>query len=171
MAIVPKMQENGNENTNLTKYKKTDEGEVALDDTGRPVFNDQIQMETNTSEHRALWTCIKAVVEEGLAPEPELDAIFKLMEDLAMQEKDSRKPYNITLDVNYFVGLWHCVNTCRKFDLFNEDKGMNVAVDGLALKLAGYLDTYHSVKNFEETLEVASPKDILNLPKNASITL
>lgn len=170
MAVVPKNLDSGPENTDLTKYEFTEEGEVKTDDIGRPVFKDKIKMETNTAEHRALWTCVRAVLEEGLVPEPEIDAVFELMEDLANQEKDSRKPYNIILPINYFVGMWHCVNTCRKFDLFNEDTEMNVAVDGLALKLAGYLDHYHSVKSFEETLEVASPKDILNLPKLNSTT-
>lgn len=151
-------------------YEKDEQGEVKTDDTGRPVFKDRIEMETNTAEHRALWTCIKAVLENGVVPEPELDAVFILMENLASQERDSRKPYKITLDINYFVGLWHCVNTSRKFDLFNEDKKMSEAVDGLALKLAGYLDAYHKVKNFEKTVEEASPKDILSLPNSNSTT-
>lgn len=157
----------GLENTN--KIKTDENNEIELDESNKPVFVDQIKMETTTDEHRNLWLCIRLVLEEGLVPEPEIDACISLMEKLAIQEKDSRKPYFITLPINYFVGLWHCVNTCRKFDLFKDDKKVDKIVDGLALKLAGYLDYHHSVKSFEQTLEVASPLDILNEPPKLGI--
>lgn len=127
-------------------------------------------METNTAEHRALWNCIKFALESGVVPPNEIDGAIELMEMVASQERDSRKPYNLDLAINYFNGLWHCVNTCRKFDLFADDEAMSNAVDGLALKLASYLDKYHSVKVAEDITENASPKDILNLPKIDSTT-
>ena len=149
-----------NQLVEIEKYELTETGEVKLDSVGRPIFKERIVMPTTTGEHRALWTCIKAAIESGIIPEPELDAVFELMEMLAVQEQDTRKEYTIDLPINYFIGLWHCVNTCRKFDLFHDDDKFDKAVDGLAMKLAEYIDMFRAAKRQEGVME-ASPNNIL----------
>jgi len=144
-----------------------EKGEPKLDKNGKPIFKDSIQMMTNAPEMSAINMCCQELLSQGLVPEPEIEAVFDYMLKVAtLHDKNGHKrKFLVTIPINYFVGMWHVVNSCRKFDLFNKDKKLSKAIDGLAEKLARKIDIYHEVKRREGILEEASPDDVLSLPK------
>ena len=95
----------------------------------------------------------------------EQDAAFDLMEIYAKAHRpDSKSDFMMTLPVNYFVGTWHILNTCRKFHLFSEDKALDTAIDGLTMFFAKKIDLYHAVKRAEKA-EEQKPDNLLSLPQ------
>lgn len=126
-----------------------DKGEIKLDSAGKPIFKDHIEWETDGAQIMAIWTCIKAVLEEKIVPPNEVDACFDLMGIIAKLHRNGSKVYKVQLPINYFVGTWHILNTCRKFLLFNDDKPMMKAVDGLTMMFARKIDAYHEIKDRE----------------------
>jgi len=166
---VKPSEENISVTIDTNKYALTESGDVTTDDIGRPVFKDQIQWDTDTAELSAILECCNKVLENRVVPHEEVDGVFELMEKVSRLESPKRQ-YTATLPVNYFVGMWHVVNTCRKFDLFSDDKYVSKAIDGLAVKLARLIDLYHVAKRTEGTFE-ASPSEILTLPSSKTPTM
>lgn len=154
---------------NTSRYQLTEEGDIALDEIGRPVHKDHIEWETDTAELKAILECCSKLLDNDLVPHTEIDGVFELMEKISRLEQDKRV-YKAQLPVNYFVGAWHVVNSCRKFDLYSEDKYVSKAIDGLAGKLARFIDMYHVAKRTEGTME-ASPSEILTLPSSKTPTM
>jgi len=140
---------------NTVAYKRDDKGNVLTElgeDGGRPLFEHSIVMPTDSPEVMAMWTTCKAILEERLVPQPEEDAVFKVMEMLAEQIKTDRA-FSIKFPVNYFTGLWHCLNTARKFDIFNNDKKLSKSISNTTFKVAQLLDTYHVIKDKETGMD------------------
>ena len=142
----------------------TEKGEIKLDEAGKPIFKDIIEFETTTGEINAIWTCIKACLEEKVVPPNEIDACFDLMAIIAKLERESTKPFKASLPINYFVGTWHILNSARMFHLFEDDKALDQAIDGLTMKFARQIDVYHEIKRRETVEKDVSPKNILSLP-------
>jgi len=146
-----------------------EKGEIKLDSAGKPVFKDTIEWETDSAQIMALWTCTKALLEERVVPPNEIDAAFDLLTIYAKAHRPTTsKPFKFSLPVNYFVGTWHILNSCRMFHIFKDDKRMDEAVDGLTLWFAQRIDMYHEVKRKETMEEKCNPKDILSLPKKSN---
>lgn len=143
----------------------TDNGEIKLDSAGKPVFKDVIQWETDGPQIMAVWTCYKTLLEERLVPPNEEEAAFDAMSMYAKEWRDTNKKYTITVPINYFVGTWHVMNSCRKFGLFHHDKPLAKSIDGLAMWFAKQIDMYHEVKRREKVQDEASPSKVLSLPK------
>jgi len=145
----------------------TDEkGDIKLDDAGKPVFRDVIEWETTGGQIMAIWTCIKELLDQRLVPPNEQDAAFDLLTLMATLHRNSTKTYKASLPINYFVGTWHVLNTCRKFDLFKEDKPLSASIDELTLWFAERIDIYHVVKKGEKVEEKGvSVDDVLSPPK------
>lgn len=133
--------------------EKHEDGSVKLDSAGKPIFKDIIEWNTNGAQINAIWTAIKAIITEKLVPPHELDAAFDLMAIVAKMHRMGSKDYKVSLPVNYFVGTWHILNSCRKFNLFGDDKEMATAIDGLTMWFAQRIDMYHHVKSQEVKLE------------------
>jgi len=156
--------------TELDGAIETDEeGTPKLDEAGKPIFKDSIEWDTNSAQIHAIWSCIKILLEQSLVPPNEIDAAFDLMAMYAKLDRpDNTKDYKVTLPINYFVGTWHILNTCRKFSLFSKDKGMSQAIDGLTLWFAEKIDQYHYVKNHEEVVDKVNPSNLhlLDTPLN-----
>lgn len=164
---------NTDEQTDMSKYL-FDKGELVLDSIGRPVFKDSITWETNTPELYATWNCIKALLDEQLVPYTEVDGCIELMEKLSsLEDTKAFGNYDVTLPVNYFTGMWHCVNSTRKFHLFKNDKPLDKSIDGLAMKYARLLDMYHSVKKDERMKDImeASPEVVATLQHSKTPTI
>lgn len=156
--------------TELDGAIETDEkGAPKLDEAGKPIFKDSIEWDTNSAQIHAIWSCIKILLDQKLVPPNEIDAAFDLMATYARLDRPaSTKDYTVQLPVNYFVGTWHILNTCRKFSLFSKDKGMSKAIDGLTLWFAEKIDQYHYVKNHEEIVNDVDPTKVhlLGTPPN-----
>lgn len=146
-----------------------EDGSIKLDSAGKPVFKDSIQWDTNSAQIMAIWSACKAALEEKIVPPNEQDAVFDLMAMYAKEHRDgSTKNYTIAVPINYFVGTWHVLNSCRMFDLFHNDKKLSEAIDGLTMWFAERLDMYHSVKKAEKIEEEVSPDNILKLPERVN---
>ena len=124
-------------------------GNVVLDDNGRMKFKDVIRWSVTHAELMFLWTNCKMILEEGLVPPDDREMVFDLMMKLAEQEKVTTRPYDIELPINFFTGLWHVNNSCRKFDLYYKEKDTSKRLDEVTMKLAKLLDSYHAEKGKE----------------------
>lgn len=142
-----------------------EEGEIQLDAAGKPVFKDSISWETDGPQIMAIWSAIKALLEENLVPPMEVDAAHDLMMTYAKEHRDTNKKYTISIPLNYFVGTWHVLNTCRKFHIFKNDEKLDKAIDGLTMWFAKQIDIYHEVKRRERIEDEAKPNEVLALPK------
>lgn len=140
-----------------------DKGQVKLDSAGKPIFKDTIEWDTENAQIVAIWTSIKAVIEERLVPPNDLDAAFDLLEVYAkMQRKSNKGSFKVSLAINRFVGTWHVLNSARMFDLFEKDEALSKAIDELTMWFARQIDIYREVKRREKVEENVSPDDILN---------
>lgn len=145
-----------------TAIERNEKGEILLDSAGKPIFKDCIEWDTDSAEIMAIWTAIRACIEEKIVPPNELDACFDLMEVYAREHREgSTKKYKITIPINYFVGTWHILNSVRKFHLLADDKSFDEAIDRLTLWFAKRIDMYHEVKRREKIEEKVKPADIL----------
>ncbi len=143
-----------------------EKGDIKLDEAGKPIFKDAIEWETDNAQLNAIWTCIKALLEEKLVPPFEIEASFDLMTMIArLQREGNNQKFKAVVPINYFVGAWHILNSCRKFDIFSEDKPLSEAIDGLTMDFAKRIDMYHEIKRRESIKEEVSPDNILKLSK------
>ena len=145
-----------------------EKGNIKVDEAGKPIFKGFIQWRTDRPQLEAIWTCCKAALHERLVPENELDAAHDTMMLYAKEHRDSgkRRNFMITVPINYFVGTWHLINTCRKFRLFEEEgTKFEKKIDELAMWFAEQIDMYHEVKRMEKVQNEASPDDVLKLPR------
>jgi hypothetical protein len=146
---------------------RDEKGEVKLDSAGKPVFKESIEMVTNSAEIMAIWTCCQAIMEKNLVAEHDIEAIFELMNILARRHdlNKTTHDYAVILPANYFYGAWKVVSECKAYHIFAEDKPMDKAVSGLAIKLARHLDAFHEAKGRDDMIQTASPDDVLKFPK------
>ena len=137
-----------------------DKGEIKLDEAGKPIFKDIIEWTSNLGEINAIWHSVMRLLEQRLVPPNEEQAAFDLLSAVAKMQRDTKKDYKVSLPINYFVGMWHCLNSSRKFGLWADDKGMDDALTDLTLRVASQIDRYHKIKQNEaledEQLDVKS---------------
>lgn len=148
------------------------DGTAKLDDNQMPIFKDSMEWRTNNPQLRAIWESGNALLEEGLVPPPEIDAVIGMMGMIASKEKPGHTgDFNAEMPINYFVGMTHILNMCRQFDLYKDDKAMDKAIDVLVLDFARRIDAYHSIKRKEKVMET-KPEEVkekgLTLAKDES---
>jgi len=156
----------GTDNLLKEAVEYDEEGSIKLDEAGKPIFKDTIKWDTDSAQIMAIWTCHKVVLENRLVPPNDQDAAFDSMSLYAKVIRETTKKYEIEVPINYFVGTWHILNTCRKFSLFKDDKKMAIAIDGLTMWFAKQIDIYQEVKRRERVQDEVSPNEILSAPKN-----
>lgn len=139
-------------------YEVDENGEPLLDDNQKPIFKEVLELRLTGHEVKLGYDCGKHLLEQGLVPEPEIDSVMHLLDILANNHRPTRQKYTVQLPVNYVVGFWHTVNSCRKFDLYAKQKDLSRRVDALAIRLASYMDAHHKLKNREETFS-KSPQE------------
>jgi hypothetical protein len=141
--------------------KIKEEEEVKLDETGRLVHDDSINFRCSHKDIIFIHETIGLVLEKGLVPEPEIGPIMVLLDMLANAEPDTHKHGCFILPVNYFIGMWHGLNTARKFGLYSQQfKQKEKHLDHLTTQVARSIDAYHTIKSHvaeEEKLEL-TPK-------------
>lgn len=138
--------------------EKNEDGSIKIDEAGKPVFKDVIEWESDSGQIMAIWTSIKTCLEEKVVPPNEIDACHDLMLVYANLHRNSSKPFMVSMPINYFVGTWHILNSCRMFHFFEKDKGMDSAIDGLTMWFAERIDMYHEVKRREKVEDdIVSP--------------
>ena len=132
-----------------------DKGEAVLDDNNLPQFHDSTTWMTNNAQLTAIWTCGKALLQEGLVPQQEEAGIFGLMDRIAKLEKPNRPTltFEAELPINYFVGMVHVLNMARQYELLGAKA--QPSLDVLATDLALRVDAYRSIKNKEAVMEKA----------------
>ena len=142
-----KLEELANLASNPEKFELTEKGEVKVEKTtGTPIFADEILMETDLGEMAGMIEVIQQILLQNLVPMNEVQNAMQLMDMLAEQQNLTDPKFHIKLRVNYAVGLWHCLNTSRKFHIFKKDKAMDKRVDELTNKVATFLDMYRAKK-------------------------
>jgi hypothetical protein len=111
-----------------------------------------------------MWNTIKDTLEgggnlmgKGIVPPHEINKAFELMKLLAEQDKDTRKEFKIKLPINYMMGLWHCLNSARKFWIYKEDADKDRYLTDVTLKVATILDIYHKRKENEGFMSSVRP--------------
>jgi hypothetical protein len=144
---------------------KDEDGNVEVDSAGKPIFKDRIEWMTDSSQVLAIWTAIKASLDAGIVPPDEQDACFDLFELYAKEHRVSSKGYKISVPINYFVGTWHVLNSCRVFDLFKDDEPLDKAMDELTFWFAKKIDTYHEIKRKEDVEDSVRPEEVFKHSK------
>lgn len=165
LKIVDTPKENPYQAALEEAMSKDEKGNVETDSAGKPIFKDKIEWMTDAAQITAIWTATKAALEAGIVPPNEEDACFDLLELYAKEHINSSKPFKIIVPINYFVGTWHVLNSCRMFDLFNDDKALSSAIDDLTLWFANRIDMYHEVKRKEGLIDKVNPEAVLNHAK------
>ena len=145
-----------------------EKGEIKLDESGKPVFKDTMQWETDGPQVMAIWTCFKAALEHRAYPAEEIQAGFDTMMMYAKEHRNTNKPYTITVPINYFVGTFHVLNFCHAHAIFKDDKKLEKAVYGLAVWFEERIKMYQEVKKRERVQDEASPDKILKIPQKKS---
>jgi hypothetical protein len=154
------MLANGPEGVDSSAVVLQEDGTAELDDNQMPVFKDSMEWTTSNPQLRAIWESGKALLEEGLVPPPEVDAVMGMMGMIAKKEKPGHTGhFTAEMPINYFVGMTHILNMCRSFDLFKDDKAMGAAIDELTLDFARRIDAYHSIKHKEKVMEETKPAE------------
>ena len=148
-------------------FEITKQGEIKLDEAGKPIFKERIEWFTDGPQIMALWTACKTALEGSIVFHDDLDATFKIMETLAKKHKDTNKKYRMSLPINYFVGLRHILNQCRAASLFDSDKKLENAMYELELWFSERIDAYHGIKEREAVEENLSPNDIVSSPSKS----
>jgi hypothetical protein len=137
-----------------------DKGNAILDENNLPQFHDSMEWPTHNAQILAIWTCCKALLEQGLVPHTEAEGVFGLMERVAKLQRKGRDTLNFDaeLPINYFVGMVHVINMAREFQLLGAKA--QTSLDMLATDLALRVDSYRSIKAKEATMEKAP--DVVN---------
>ena len=149
------------------RYLHDTDGEMVLDETGNPIFKDSVQMGVKRNQLLFIYNAIKDLLDANLKangmliPPPEIDRVMKLMDLIASQDKDTTKEIKLTLPINYMVGLWHSLQSGRRFGIYmkDADKMKDTYLDDMTMKVAETIDTYHKLKN-KETIMDTKPEDI-----------
>jgi len=135
---------------------------VKMDDNNLPVFRDSMEWPTNNGQLKAIIECCMAVIEAGIVPPNDVEGVFGLMDIIAkLERKRFIGDFNAEIPVNYFVGMVHVLNTFRTFQLHDGDKGMENAVNILALDFARRIDAYTSIKD-RENIMAKKPEEVLS---------
>ena len=135
---------------------------VKMDDNNLPVFRDSMEWPTNNGQLKAIVECCMAVIEAGIVPPNDVEGVFGLMDIIAkLERKRFIGDFNAEIPVNYFVGMVHVLNTFRTFQLHDGDKGMENAVNVLALDFARRIDAYRSIKD-RENIMAKKPEEVLS---------
>lgn len=153
--------------------------QVETDQHGLKIHEDMINFKCNQGDLKFIHKTICMVLERGLVPEPEIPPVFTLLEMLGEREEKVFETGHLFLPVNYFVGMWHALNTARKFGLYAivKTKGKSKAkiarrnvessyncryLDKITMKVAESIDKYHKVKQHErqeDKLKSLAPKN------------
>lgn len=126
-----------------------------LDQHGRMKHEDIIVLRLNHKELLFIHQAIRDVLETNppIVPPDEVGPTISLLEMLSAQEKEIYNHSQLVLPVNYCVGLWHCLNTGRKFHIYKKRKGKDNHLDKTVRNIAESLDAYHKVKSHEKNEE------------------
>lgn len=130
-----------------------------LDEHGRIIHEDKINFKVIHKDLIFMHETLRMVADKDLVPPDEVGPFVTLLEMMAEQEADVHRYECLLLPVNYFLGLWHGLNTARKFSLYlpqwvKKDKHL----DWITTNVAKYLDKYHMVKSHEANEEKIKEK-------------
>jgi hypothetical protein len=121
-----------------------------LDQHGRPIWEDKIVFKLQHKDLIFMHQTIRLVMEKGLVPPEEVGPCMTLLEELAVQESEVHKKSGLILPINYFVGMWHALNTARMFSLYSQQfKKKDKHLENIVMRIAKRLDEYHTVKSHE----------------------
>ena len=121
-----------------------------LDEHGRLKYEDHINFPLKQRDLIFMHETVRMVMDKGLVPMDEEGPVVTLLEMMASAEPDVYNHECMLLPVNYFVGLWHCLNTARKFSLYTQQwKKKDKWLDRITIKVAEKIDEYHLVKSHE----------------------
>lgn len=121
-----------------------------LDEHGRVIHQDKIQMQLQHKDLIFIHQATRDLMQKGLVPEPEIGPCMTLLDILAESEPHVHKHGVLILPVNYFVGMWHVLNSCRKFSIYSQQwKKKDKKLDHITTVVASYIDKYHTVKEHE----------------------
>ena len=151
-------------------YVVDEKGEPLLDDNQKPIFKEVIEMRLNGAEIKLWYNCGKDLLTEGAVPDPEVDSVMHLLDVLAENHRNSRARYTVQLPVNYVVGGWHVINSCRKFGIYSKLKDLDRRVDTLAVKIAGYVDAFQKLKHTDVAMN-KRPFQVENHKRNITLAV
>lgn len=141
-----------------------DEDKTEYSEDGFKIFKDTVEIPVMRAELLFIWQVCADLLEgaanlHGKSPVPphEAEKMFELMEMLSNQDKDTRKEFKLKLPINYCVGLWHGVNSARKFHIYKEDTDKDRYLTDVTLKVATIIDHFHKRKDNQGFAEHVRP--------------
>ena len=97
------------------------------------------ELDTNKHEIKALWKCIRIVLDNGIASPADAGLLMEAMSRVAEQYKETTKGYTLKLEDKFLKPCWHCCNIVLQNDLVKEQTELTVIIL-LLEKLAEEID-------------------------------
>lgn len=154
--------------TNLVKIPEAKEiqtEEYKLDENGLIIHEEGIEFKCSHNDLLFIHTVCKDMLEANLVPPMEVDKVITLMEMLAEQEKKAWDYGCFFLPINYFIGMWHCLNTGRSFDIYSKNKTKANTLDQITYRAAEQIDLYHAIKVGKEPNDKSKKNQIASFQK------
>lgn len=127
---------------------KKEENTDHLDKHGRIISEEYINFKMTHEDLLFVDETIKKIIDLDLVPVTEAGPVVTLLEMLAEREKSVYHDGHILLPVNYFTGMWHCLQTGRKFSIYSQQwKKKDKYLDRITMEIAKSIDAYHAVKS------------------------
>lgn len=151
---------------NNIEAKEIQIGEPKVDETGRMVFEDGIDYRISHADLMFIWNTIKDLLDANLIPPMESEPTIKLMGMIAERESEVYRNGFMFLPINYFVGMWHALNTGRKFDIYSKALKKANKLDQITMKVAEKIDEYHRIlKPQKENMSTTKKQSLASFKK------
>lgn len=136
---------------------------------GREIFEESVVQRISHPDFIFMHETLREVIDKDLVPPDDIGPMMTLLEMLADQEKDVYDTGAFILPINYCVGLWHCLNTGRKFHIYEKFKKKDKTLDIITNRIAKSLDAYHKAKIHEEKEGMVTDKSYLEYMGKAGL--